>query len=198
MQNKNRVVIGMLGTELDAGDGAERWNKWRPTVDICRHKNYPVRRFELLYQPKFKPLAEVVRCDIGSVSPQTEVRLTEMRLPNPWDFGRVYSALYDFADNYKFDLEREEYAIHITTGTHVAQICLFLLTEGNYFPAKLVQSAQPNKGKADGTGIFQEVDLDLSKYDLIAQRFQHEEKAGTSFLKSGIETLNLRFNVSST
>jgi transcriptional regulatory protein RtcR len=194
MPNKNRVVIGMLGTELDAVVGVERWKKWRPTVDICRHKSYPVHRFELLYQPKFKHLAEMVRSDIGSVSPLTEVCLTEMRLPNPWDFGRVYSALYDFADSYKFDLEREEYVVHITTGTHVAQICLFLLTEANYFPAKLVQSAKPSKGKEDEPGILKEVDLDLSKYDLIAQRFQLEENIGISFLKSGIDTLNLRFN----
>jgi transcriptional regulatory protein RtcR len=194
MVNKKRVIIGMLGTDLDAGEGAERWKKWRPTVDLCRHKSYPVDRLELLYQPKFKPLAEVVRGDIDSISPNTEVRLTEVKLPNPWDFGHVYSTLYDFADDYSFDLEREEYVVHITTGTHVAQICLFLLTETNYFPAKLIQTSQPNSESPGKIGKYKEVDLDLSTYDLIAQRFHREDKAGISLLKWGIETLNAEFN----
>jgi transcriptional regulatory protein RtcR len=194
MLNKTRVVIGMLGKDLDDGEGAERWDKWRPTVDLCRHRSYSVDRLELLYQPKFKHLAELVREDIHSVSSRTEVRLTEIRLPNPWDFGHVYAALYDFADGYNFDLEREQYVVHITTGTHVAQICLFLLTETNYFPAKLVQTSQPNKESPGSRGQYKEVDLDLSTYGVIRQRLRHEENASVSLLKRGIDTLSVEFN----
>lgn len=194
MSKKKRVVIGMLGKDLDAGEGAGRWKKRRPTVDLCRHKNYPVDRLELLYQPKFKPLAEVVRGDVQKVSPRTEVRLTEVRLPNPWDFGRVYGALYDFAEGYSFDLEREEYVVHITTGTHVVQICLFLLAETNYIPAKLVQTSQSNKQDPGSVGTYKEIDLDITTYGVREQRLQREEEAGVSLLKGGIDTLNAEFN----
>lgn len=39
----------------------------------------------------------------------------------------MYGKLLDFARAYPFDPEAEDYLVHITTGTHVAQICLFLL-----------------------------------------------------------------------
>jgi transcriptional regulatory protein RtcR len=35
--------------------------------------------------------------------------------------------LFQFARVYPFDTEMEDYVIHITTGTHVAQTCLFFL-----------------------------------------------------------------------
>ena len=39
----------------------------------------------------------------------------------PVDFEPVYEALFTFARNYQFDTDSEDYLIHITTGTHVAQ-----------------------------------------------------------------------------
>src|ERR671912_577661 len=62
-----------------------------------------------------------------------------------WDFADVYRALREFADAYPFDPEREDYLVHITTGTHVAQICLFLLTEAHYAPGRLLQTHPPRK-----------------------------------------------------
>ena len=41
------VVIGFLGTQLDAGQGAGRWNKWRPTVSLAQHDDMVVARIEL-------------------------------------------------------------------------------------------------------------------------------------------------------
>jgi transcriptional regulatory protein RtcR len=35
------------------------------------------------------------------------------------------------------DTEAEDYLIHITTSTHVAEICLFLFTESLYVPGRL-------------------------------------------------------------
>ncbi|MEW6213384.1 MAG: RNA repair transcriptional activator RtcR, partial [Acidobacteriota bacterium] len=84
--------------------------------------------------------------------------------------------------------------IHITTGSHVAQICLFLLTESRHFPARLIQTSPPAGRRKTGTGSFEIIDLDLSRYDRIASRFRREHQEGTSFLKSGIETRNTRFN----
>jgi transcriptional regulatory protein RtcR len=104
--------------------------------------------------------------------------------------------LHDFAKAYTFDQDKEEYLVHITTGTHVAQICLYLLTESNYLPAKLLQTS-PSAGKKkddDVSGEYRIIDLDLSKYDRIAMRFKQEMDDDITFLKSGIETRNKAFN----
>jgi transcriptional regulatory protein RtcR len=194
MVNKDCVVIGLLGPALDSGRGPERWERWRPTVALCQHENLLVRRLELLYQEKFARLAETIVEDIAHVSPETEVRLVRIEFDDPWDLEQVYGALHEFARGYRFDTEREEYLIHITTGTHVAQICMFLLTESRYFPANLIQTSPPRRRGAEGPGTFEIIDLDLSKYDRIASRFQQERREAVSFLKSGIETRNKKFN----
>lgn len=191
---KKHVVIGLLGATLDSGKGSERWERWRPTVALCQHEDLLIHRFELLYQKKFAGLARTVIEDIATVSPETEVKLTEIELSDPWDFEEVYGALHDSAVSYQFDTDREEYLIHITTGTHVEQICLFLLTESRYLPAKLIQSSPASARKRGGPGTYEIIDLDLSRYDRIASRFQQEQKEAASFLKSGIDTRNAAFN----
>ena len=91
---------------------------------------------------------------------------------DPWDFEEVYGKLLDFARAYPFDPEAEDYLVHITTGTHVAQICLFLLTEARYLPGKLLQTQPAAAAPArSAAGTWSAIDLDLSRYDSIATRF---------------------------
>lgn len=194
MTTKRRVVLGLIGTVLDSSPGPARWEKWRPTVSICQHEDFVVDRFELLYQRPATKLTEIICEDIESISPETEVRKTLVDLRDAWDFEEVYGALHQFARNYKFDTEREEYLVHITTGTHVAQICLFLLTEARYFPAQLLQTSPPKERDLKSPGELRIIDLDLSRYDRIATRFKRETEESLSFLKSGIATRNRDFN----
>jgi transcriptional regulatory protein RtcR len=191
---KDLVVLGMLGTTLDAGAGPERWETWRPTVALCSHEDLLVRRFDLLLQARYAKLATEVAEDIRSVSPETEVRQHHLEFQDPWDFEQVYSALHDFASRYPFDHQKEDYLVHMTTGSHVAQICLFLLTESRRVPARLIQSSPPKRRARGGPGTYAIIDLDLSKYDLIARRFRKDHSEALSFLKSGIETRNKHFN----
>ena len=58
-----------------------------------------------------------------------DVILHPLNVADAWDFEEVYGALHDFSRQYEFNTDANDYLIHITTGTHVAQICLFLLTE---------------------------------------------------------------------
>jgi transcriptional regulatory protein RtcR len=189
-----RVVIGLLGVNLDAGKFADRWNRWRPTVSICQHEDLLIHRFELLYSLKYTKLAETLREDIRSVSPETEVALRVVEFDRPWDFEEVYGVLHDFARSYPFKPDKEEYLVHITTGTHVAQICLFLLTESRYIPGKLLQTSPPNRTDKHHPGACDIIDLDLSKYDRIATRVKQETQNDISYLKSGIATRNAAFN----
>jgi transcriptional regulatory protein RtcR len=194
MKRKKRVVIGLIGTVLDAGQGTARWEKWRPTVSICQHEDVLVDRFELLYSRPAMKLTDLVCQDIKSVSPETEPKKFLVDLRDPWDFEEVYGALHQFARDYPFDTEKEEYFVHITTGTHVAQICLFLLTEARYFPAQLLQTSPPREREKESPGEMRTIDLDLSRYDKIATRFRDEKQESLSFLKSGIATRNKDFN----
>ncbi|MGB9439870.1 MAG: RNA repair transcriptional activator RtcR family protein, partial [Desulfobacterales bacterium] len=122
---KNIVVIGLLGPTLDMGKQSKRWERWRPTVALCQHEDLLVSRFELLYQKRFKSLQDLVVKDIKHISPETEVVSYPVDFRDPWDLEEVYAALHDFAKAYAFDQDSEEYLVHITTGTHVAQICLY-------------------------------------------------------------------------
>jgi transcriptional regulatory protein RtcR len=195
MDIEKTVVFGLLGTVLDSGPEGRRWDKWRPTVSIFQHEEVLVDRLELIHDAKRQTLAKQVCEDIATVSPETEVHRHVLNFTDAWDFEEVYGALHDFMRAYPFDPESEEYLLHITTGTHVAQICMFLLTESNYFPGKLLQTIPPQKKRRGGPGGYTIIDLDLSRYDRIAQRFQKEFRDDLSFLKSGIETRNRRFNL---
>jgi transcriptional regulatory protein RtcR len=186
------VVLGLLGTTLDSGKHADRWQTWRPSVSICRQSDLIVKRFELLHSTRETSLAKVVAADIQSVSPETEVRLHEIEFDDPWNFEEVYEKLSSFARKYPFDSDAEDYLIHITTGTHVAQICLFLLTESRHLPGRLLQCSPVRDRSEPGTITI--IDLDLSRYDRIASRFRQEEVEGVSYLKGGIETRNAAFN----
>ena len=128
------TAIGFLGTTLDRGGHGQRWERWRPTVDLFRHEDLLVHRLELLIEPRFGALASEVVGDIASVSPETTVRVHPLTLPDPWDFEQVYEALLDWARAYPWRLDEEQYLVHITTGTHVEQICLFLLAEARELP----------------------------------------------------------------
>ena len=191
---KNKVVIGFLGTQLDSGRGAGRWEKWRPTVSLVQHEDVVIERLELLYTPPHQDLAQQVRADMVIASPETTVNLVPLPIADPWDFGEVYAKLFDWAQRYRFDTEREEYWTHITTGTHVAQICLFLLVESRRIPGVLAQTSPPKRQQMGDPGSYALIDLDLSRYDVIAQRFGAEQQDAVQFLKSGIATRNARFN----
>ncbi len=188
---KKIVVLGFLGTNLDLG-GKARWGRWRPTISLGQQDDLLVDRFELFYEKNFLDLAQLVQKDFQQVSPETEFNLREVVLKDPWDFQTVYSGIFDNLKDYKFDTDNEEYLVHITTGTHVIQICLFLLTESRHIPGKLLQTHMQKSRNPNGTYTI--IDLDLSKYDKIAERFHQEQKDGIRFLKSGIETRNAKFN----
>lgn len=191
---KRTVCISFLGSTLDQGHGQDRWTRWRPNVALVQNEDLIIDQLVLIYQRKYTTLAETIAQDIATVSPETKVKLHRMEIRDPWDFPGVFSTLMDFAKLYEFDTDKYEYLIHITTGTHVTQICEFLLTEARYFPAKLIQTSPPKRRNKEFVGSYSIIDLDLSKYDQIATRFATEQVESLSFLKAGIETRNKKFN----
>lgn len=184
---KRHVLISTVGTVLDAGKSADRWSRWRPTISLHQHEDLLIGKTVLLYGRRATKLTKLLAEDISLVSPETEVEPVLFDPRDPWDFEEVYESLLTFAQQRDFDLSSDDLLLHLTTGTHVFQICSFLLTESRHLPAKLIQSQPP--GKKDGLpGRYHIVDLDLSRYDRLGQRFQAERSEGASFLRGGIET----------
>ncbi|MDK4698005.1 RNA repair transcriptional activator RtcR [Kingella negevensis] len=196
--SKKNVVVSFLGMVLDSGMGQGRWRKWRPNVAMNQRDDLKIDRIELFIQEKFLDLANQVKADIQQVSPETEVNFVPIEMNNPWDFSEVYTKLHDWAIHYPFDTEQENYLTHITTGTHVVQICLFLLVESRQIPSMLLQTSPPknqhkNMEKGD-VGSYEIIDLDLARYDVLAQRLAAVRDDAVLYLKSGIPTKNQKFN----
>jgi transcriptional regulatory protein RtcR len=192
----NNIVIGILGSRLDHGGlGKGRFGRWRPSISILMQPDFVVAKFVMIHHVDEKELAEITAQDMRELSPHTTVALYAVDYQNPWDFETVYSQLYAFSQSQTFDVENEHYYVHITTGTHVAQICLFLLTEARYLPAKLLQTSPVKQGEPNALlGTVQIIDLDLSQYDQIASRFADESLTANEYLKDGIATRNADFN----
>ena len=195
MKQRKTVVIGFLGTKLDGGVTDKRWERWRPTVSLFAHEHFQPDVLELLHFGQPSALAEVVSADIAGLRPQAVVRTHNLPGEDYWDFAQVYAALHDFARQYEFE-EDTDYYVHLSTGTHVAQICLFLLTEARYFPARLVEtgSSMLLAPQERWRGKLEVIDLNLSAYDQLATRFHKESQDSQSLLKGGIVTRNAAFN----
>ena len=136
MSRRRLTVIGFLGSTLDQGKrGPARWESWRPTVSLCQHDDLLVDRLVLMHGvPVRRAWHKAIAADMAQVSPETAVQLEVMEIADPWDLEETYGALRDFARRYPFDPTREDYLAHITTGTHIAQISMFLLVESRHIP----------------------------------------------------------------
>lgn len=194
--NRKKVVIGFLGTKLDSGLTEKRWTRWRPTVALFGHESFVPDALELLtFNGDYAPLVEQVTADVLSQKPDAHVRSHDLTVSDAWSFQQVYAALHEFAQGYTFR-DDTDYYVHLTTGTHVAQICLFLLTEARYLPARIVETSMPKRGSEveQWRGRLEVIDLNLSTYDQLAKRFQKESVDSQDLLKGGIVTKNAAFN----
>ena len=142
-------------------------------------------------------LAELVAERHRLVSPETEVRHAPGRLRTTRGTSRRSTPRCTTSPGrYPFDPEHEEYLVHITTGTHVAQICLFLLTESRHLPGKLLQTS-PAAGDSSKTRSGSLSDHRPGPVEVRPPRLALRagaDRKRLSFLKSGIDTRNAEFN----
>ena len=103
--------------------------------------------------------------DFSQVSPETEICRCIFDLTNPWDFEEVYCSA---------DLPLFAHGVPSYSGTPHP--------DRNYA-----------KSERSGRSILH-IDLNLSRYEKLAERFRCKTKSDMSFLKSGIETRNAAFN----
>ncbi|MBL8604281.1 MAG: sigma 54-interacting transcriptional regulator [Myxococcales bacterium] len=192
------VVLGFVGTSLDRAARYHRPARWRPTLALVTHPRLRVSKYVLFTTVQHIVFAEEIANELRALRPEMEVLVTPLTLSDPWDFATVYGALHSWCRTVRFAPEREDYLVHITTGTHVCQICLYLLTESRHIPGRLLQTAPRVDAGLDapapGVGSVQIIDLDLSKYDGLAARFLSERREGRALLCDGIATRNEAFN----
>ena len=187
------AVIGFLGTTLDNGFNDKRWQRWRPTVSLGLHDELLVDELHILYSKRDKRLFKIIVDDVAQVSPNTTVIGHHVALTSPWDFADVYAELYDFAAGFDFQ-DSTDYLLHLTTGTHVAQICWFLLVEAGFIPADLIQTSPcPRPDQADPQGRYQVIDLDVSRYDGLRERFEAEKQQHWQTLQANLVTQNAAY-----
>ena len=192
MSNKT-AVIGFLGTTLDSGFNDKRWQRWRPTVSLGLHDELLVDELHILYSKRDKRLFKIIVDDVAQISPNTTVIGHHVALTSPWDFADVYAELYDFAAGFDFQ-DSTDYLLHLTTGTHVAQICWFLLVEAGFIPADLIQTSPcPRPDQADPQGRYQVIDLDVSRYDGLRERFEAEKQQHWQTLQANLVTQNAAY-----
>ncbi|WP_201554199.1 RNA repair transcriptional activator RtcR [Psychrobacter immobilis] len=191
--NNKTAVIGFLGTTLDNGFNDKRWQRWRPTVSLGLHDELLVDELHILYSKRDKRLFKIIKNDVAQVSPNTTVIGHHVALTSPWDFADVYAELYDFAAGFDFQ-DNTDYLLHLTTGTHVVQICWFLLVEAGFIPADLIQTSPcPRPDQADPQGRYQMIDLDVSRYDGLRERFEAEKQQHWQTLQANLVTQNAAY-----
>lgn len=190
---KKKVVFGFLGTKLDQGFEEKRWATWRPTISLFANEEFKADALELfITNSQQDPLARQIQKDIQTMRPDVSVTIRRLPIADPWNFQESFGALHDFAKGYAFR-EDVDYFVHLTTGTHVFQICLFLLTESRYFPARFVETFS-HGAQEQWRGRVETIDLNIAAYDQLSSRFKHEQDEQVSLLKNGIATRNAAFN----
>ncbi|MCK5814202.1 MAG: sigma 54-dependent transcriptional regulator, partial [Cocleimonas sp.] len=114
----NNVIIGVLGARLDHGGlGNRRWKRWRPNISMLLQQSIEISEFILIYHENEIELAELTLADMAKLSPNTKMHSHQVDYADPWDFEQVYSQLHDFTRQQNFDAEKNNYLVHITTGT---------------------------------------------------------------------------------
>jgi transcriptional regulatory protein RtcR len=140
----------------------------------------------LVTVPKFERVAERVIEDIARVSPETRVEHYVLETDPAWDLDASFDALCDVAERCGFDPDAEDVLGHVTTGTFIHHIAMYLLIEARLLPGRAVMTTD--------YGQITVLDPQSSRFDRIARRFAVVERQGLDLLKDGITTRNPAYN----
>ena len=186
------VVISLLGTEKDNATST-----WRPNCELAHLKDakgipFHIDQIILIYnENQHRTLAEEVQAIIQERAPAMVVELQQLYRQNPWNFEEAFGVYYDYANSFIPDPDTTYY-LHLNTGTHTDQICLFLLADRHYIPAQLLQTIPPNAGHPYTS--FATVNLNLETYQSFLKHYAQKAQTLLDTLKDGIETKNKAFN----
>lgn len=194
---KLATAIGIYGTTQDARDrGGGETQRWRPTLDLCTQPEFRVDRLELLHSKRYANPAKALAAEIERESPHgTQVRLHEVRSA-PFDYVKALRSLGAFAEAYGRDpgwnLDGEDYFVHLTVGSIFHQTALFLLVQSHEIPGRLVFTRPPTDERRHPASI---VDLEDERFAILDPRRRLEaEVEAEALLKGAVETRSPTFN----
>lgn len=188
---KKTVGIGFCGMKQDV----DADQPFRPTLAVCAAHSpgsgLPrLSRFELLCGEReaasVRGFAEEVHQRTG-----TEVHIHQLPFRDPWNFSRVYESIYEFVRGYRFDHEREDYLVHISVGSEVKKIALFLLVLKGFLRARLLHSIPPLE--KEGNPRFSTIDLRDAEHRFLHHDIVTEHSDDIQQITGGIESRNVRF-----
>jgi transcriptional regulatory protein RtcR len=193
---KRNIVFSLLG--LDRDMRINTTTQLERITSIFKHPEFPVWAFHVIYPSSspeidMKDLVNKVLAGVSKISPGTVLEFHVVDFENPWDFKEVYAKLYGICEKFTFNLETQDYYFHITLGTHVQQICVYLLTESRRFPGKLLQTyglSPHRKNEYPGYVILDSHKLPIS----IKEHSTMEKLNNTTILKSGFVSVNKAYN----
>lgn len=126
---------------------------------------------------------------------QIEVIPREMSIKNEWDMGEVFRALLEQAEVIVSENkpEQHEILVNLTNGSGVERIALHMLVTGYWLPGSKAIQVLPEieMHQPDDYNI---VDVDLSHYPAVAEKFTEEEHECIRHLKDGIATKSKIYN----
>jgi len=64
----NNIIVSILGQRLDnVGFGSKRWFRWRPTMSLLMHHDFPVDELVLIHHKDDLNLASLTMRDVNTL-----------------------------------------------------------------------------------------------------------------------------------
>lgn len=195
--SKNIVVFSTVSKDHDMPGMAQRWDHWRPLVELMRIPSFSVRRLYYFILPSQVRSNGVLISDLQSIAPQADIVPVPVRIPHDFSSINVLDA-YHFFDNFfeqfTFDTKENDYYFHFGPGNLFSHaFMLTMLINIRKMPCRIVHLRFPRN--RDGSDSRAEVyNCDISNWVSQIGRFEQYKADSLSMLKSSIETGNLAFN----
>ncbi|MDK9790010.1 RNA repair transcriptional activator RtcR family protein [Vibrio sp. D431a] len=192
-------LIGFLGIQRDKrGWNANRWKEWRPSVAAVMQNDILIQDYYLIYPSSEFELMRLIKSDIETVSPSTNVIPVLMDLEDEFEPLSVLDGLMSFLQEIP---RNKEYLISLATGTHVSHMVWFDIVRRNILNAKLLQLhplTRDEKANAEieciQRGKSRCLDMNMARYSNYNVMLEEDTRVLQEFLKDGVITQNKEYN----
>lgn len=133
------VILTFLAPAPAAPPGHQPWH---PILHLAQLEGRRADELVLLHTPSQLDEAERLRDELTRAH-GTDVALHPLAITDPNDFDQIYDALRHLAQEYEFDTTVDDYLVHASAGSSVAQACLVLMAQRQQLPAQLLWTWPP-------------------------------------------------------
>lgn len=192
----HRHIIFSTVSHLDLDTGEDRWNRWRPLIELLRMNDFKVDKLCFFISYKYEHLVPSMIADMLHLSPDTEIVPTITPLDGVLtyeDIGPAYTTFNTYFASYPFDLAHESYYFHLGPGNLFPHaLMLIMLFHFKRLPFQLLRLA-PNTDSEHGI-VMEIYEGDIRKWIATISESEQQNITSLRLLKSSIETRNTHFN----